>query len=327
MAGFVPGRCSRPSVGPVQSGHACHDALVAPQADLIGRLTATWERRWPQTPPISFLVRELHPDLWVQFHSLPRSKRYAETDDERGTVLSRHHSVLEALGPSSECFVISPLWDPPGEDSALVEAVHWQTIEVADYYDDPVQIFATSLTYPSAKFDGLLMACADNIEAQVIVGPDDLRWLYNPYDGGAHVIASSTTERDQLRARFASWLPKSAVLVDHQNGSAYYLGSDLLLVRAPLQEGRIEIGDSRVVEGNEPDAERAAREAAIKLALLRATFGDYQSLPGAPGWLVRTEVLGEEEEAQRRAEELAAEAGLPAPPRLDSVEIRWIDLG
>jgi hypothetical protein len=97
----------------------------------------------------------------------------------------------------------------------------------------------------------------------------------------------------------------------------------LVLVWAPLREGRVEIGDSRVVEGNEADAERAAREAAIKLALLRAEFGDYQSVPGAPGWVVRTEVLREEEEAQRRAEELAAEAGLPAPPKLDSVEINW----
>jgi hypothetical protein len=296
---------------------------VASQEDLIRRLTATWETKWPQTPPISFLVRELHPDLWVQFHSLPKSKRYAETDDERRIVLSRHHAVLEALDPSSECFVISPLWDPPGEDSALVGSVHWQTIEVADEYDEPVQIFVTSLTYPSARFDALLMACADNIESKVIIGPDDLRWLYNPYDGGAHVIASSTTERDQLRARFESWLPEVAVLVDHQNGSAYYLGSDLVLVWAPLRQGRVEIGDSRVVEGNEADAERAAREAAIKLALLRAEFGDYQSVPGAPGWVVRTEVLREEEEAQRRAEELAAEAGLPAPPKLDSVEINW----
>jgi hypothetical protein len=268
---------------------------------------------WPQTPPIAFLLPSLHPDLWVRFHSLPGSKRYAETDDERGIVLSRHHAVLEALDPSSKCFVISPLFDPPGEDSALVESVHWQTIEVADYYDEPVQLYVTSLTYPSAKLDGLLMACADWREANVIIGPDDLRWLYHPYDGGADLIASSTTERDQLRARFESWLLKAAVLFDDQNGSAYYLGSDLLLVWAPLQEGRVQTGDSRVVEGNEPDGERTAREAAIKVALLRAEFGDYnESFP----------------EAERRAEELAAEAGLPAPPKLDSVEIRWTtDLG
>lgn len=110
-------------------------------------------------------------------------------------------------------------------------------------------------------------------------------------------------------------MTEATVLFDHRNGFAYYLAFDLLLARAPLREGRIETAESRAAEGDDPEAERAAREAAIKVALLRADFGDDE------GWASTVE------DAQRRAEELAAVAGLLAPPSLDSVEIRRTELG
>lgn len=185
----------------------CNHVSVPSPPDL-GRLTANWNARWPQTPPIAFLLRGVHPDLWVRFHSLPGSKRYAETDAERRIVLARHHAVLEALAPSSQCFVIATQFatDPSGTDSALVASTHWQTIDAGEHFEEPAQLYVTSLPYPSAELDDVLMACADWRLADVIVSPHDLRWLYHPYDGGADVIAPSTAERDQLKARFESWL-------------------------------------------------------------------------------------------------------------------------
>ena len=106
-----------------------------------------------------------------------------------------------------------------------------------------------------------------------------------------------------------------SVLVDEQNGDAYYLGFDLLLVHAPFRAGEVQTGESWAVEGNETDAEEAARHAAIKAALLTA------DLAGNVGWESTIE------QAQRRAEALATTAGLSAPPRLEHAEVRRIDLG
>ena len=184
--------------------------VMASQRDLIERLTTTWNATWPQTPPIAFLLRDLHPDLWVRFHSLPESKRYADTDGERGILLWRHHAVLQKLGLSSRCFVIARFAsDLPRRRRAPVEYANWQTIDGGgddDYFAEPAPLYVALLTYPSTEVADVLMAVAEEYLLDVILAPNDLRWLYSPYDGGADVIASSTTHRDQLRASFESWL-------------------------------------------------------------------------------------------------------------------------
>lgn len=176
-------------------------------SSVVQRLTAVWNTEWPETPPIAFLLRSLHPGRWVRFHSLPESKRYAETDAERVTILQRHHAVLGALGPSPEFFVVSiQFGSDHSSDGLTPHALHWQTIKPNDYFDEPGHVYADAIDYPSAEFDRVLQAAAEWQIAHVIIGPPDLRWLYHPYDGGADVIAPSASDRDRLRAEFAEWL-------------------------------------------------------------------------------------------------------------------------
>ena len=104
------------------------------------------------------------------------------------------------------------------------------------------------------------------------------------------------------------------VLVDSTTEDAYYLGFDLLLVRAPFRRGEVQTAGSRVVEHDRDDARLAARHAAIKVALLTAWLG------GDEAW--RSTI----DEAGSTAQERAGEAGLSAPPTLDGTEIREIDL-
>jgi hypothetical protein len=171
------------------------------------RLSALWDERWPSTPPIAFLLRVRHPDRWVRFHSLPESKRYAETESEMAEILTRHHAVLGALGVSDQCLVILTRFasdTPPGIE--LPDESHWRTIEADEYLEEPARLCVSLMTYGSDAFDAVLRAAAEWQIANVIVGPSDLRWLYHPYDGGADVIASSPEERDRLRADFSDWL-------------------------------------------------------------------------------------------------------------------------
>jgi hypothetical protein len=183
--------------------------------DLTQRLDAAWAARWAETPPIAHLLRSLHPELWVRCHSLPESKRYAESDAEYATVLRRHHSVLDELAASGDCFVIAAGFGSEdlsaGRLSLLPAATYWRTVtEPDDPEPEPVvaQLYVSLMRYPSSELDDVLISAADWQLAWTIVAPPDLHWLYHPYDGGADVIAPSSLERDRLKGKFARWLSK-----------------------------------------------------------------------------------------------------------------------
>ena len=105
------------------------------------------------------------------------------------------------------------------------------------------------------------------------------------------------------------------VLIDPATDAAYYLGFDLLLVRARVVEGEVGTADSRVVEHERDDGQLAARYAAVKVALLTAELG------GDDAW--RSTI----DEARLTALELAREAGLSSPPELEGSQIKELDLG
>src|SRR4051794_19970923 len=46
-------------------------------------LDALWAERWPTTPPVGHLLRDLHRDRWARFHALPESKRYPDARQPR----------------------------------------------------------------------------------------------------------------------------------------------------------------------------------------------------------------------------------------------------
>jgi hypothetical protein len=57
-------------------------------AKVLEQLDALWAQRWPRTPPVGHLLRDLHRDRWVRFHSLPDSKRYPDSLEEYATILA-----------------------------------------------------------------------------------------------------------------------------------------------------------------------------------------------------------------------------------------------
>ena len=85
------------------------------------------------------------------------------------------------------------------------------------------------------------------------------------------------------------------MLVDHERGTAYYLAFDLLLAEAPVVDGRPDLSQGHVARSEDPA--EGSRLAAIRAALLGG--GEMQA----------------EAEAERaRAQQLAEQAGLAAPP-------------
>jgi hypothetical protein len=184
-------------------------------------LTEAWERRWSGALPISWMLKLDLSETWVRFHSLPGSKRYADSDDEYEILLARHHQVLGELrdGSGRDLLLIRARADAGGRFSASKDfrlaartTPLWQTfLDRDDSAGDPVRwyIFVDRIAPTREALDPLLRRIADD-EDRAILTNDQLDWLYAPYDGGADVIVGTVNRRDQLRTLYTDWLPMGA---------------------------------------------------------------------------------------------------------------------
>lgn len=191
-----------------------------PPPDGSHALHASWQARWPQLVPISHLLRA-DKDRWVRFHSLPGSKRYADTPVEYSTILNRHNTVLEELGARiGELNVITlevaftpvPRDRHPVLEELLPDAECWTVLSWPHL--DPVLAFGHAyvnrVSWQPGRLDDLLRKVADDELGHVIIGAHDLAWLYAPYDGGADVLLSTSAMRNGLRDRHRQWLSEHA---------------------------------------------------------------------------------------------------------------------
>ena len=191
----------------------------------VAAINAAWHSRWPECAPIGHELRLTAAQTWVRFHSLPKSKRYAEDQAEYAEVLHRHLTLLSELSSSTptaggDLYVLTAAWsgsaDPAQRDSDLIaafpEAHYWHSVatDLSDP-DDPVwtHFYLGATTHDAEELRSLLLLVADWGTAGVIVFPASTDWLYHPYDGGGDVIAPDLSTRDLLRARHAEWLPRN----------------------------------------------------------------------------------------------------------------------
>lgn len=177
-------------------------------------LTDLWDQTWRMASPLGYELRIAYSDQWVRFHSLPESKRYAESDAEYAEILRRHRTVLQELHGSAD---LTDLWviavDWGSDDLAagwskgrLPSAWPWQRRQAEDDPDAGFNYFWASSGLADASIDSLLLAIADD-EGRLVIGAPDLEWLYCPCDGGADVLLPTAVGRDALKERHADWLP------------------------------------------------------------------------------------------------------------------------
>jgi hypothetical protein len=161
-------------------------------------------------------LRVLFPHRWFRIHSLPDSKRYAESIEERATILHRHNELLRALlAQEREVILITTsctdAHNPAPKQDLNVEhaaAWYWATIP-RDPYDPESSLwhlYVRSLAWRHGALNEMLHLVANWEIVNVMVVGITQRVLYLPYDGGADVIAKDTPEKDRLKAEFREWL-------------------------------------------------------------------------------------------------------------------------
>ncbi|WP_245873776.1 DUF3885 domain-containing protein [Streptomyces phaeoluteigriseus] len=184
-------------------------------------LARLWRERHPRVPPVAHTFRGVFADRWVQFHSLPGSKRYPESEDEYATVLHRHNTVLDELFAGQDVFVVTGDWSStadgpagfptPRQDLHPDGVLWWTEPDLSD--PDPEfhtyhRFYADVRPWRPGCVDALLRAVADEEIVDVFLTDTGLRRILHPYDGGADAVLTTPDERDRLRARHSDRLSR-----------------------------------------------------------------------------------------------------------------------
>jgi len=176
-------------------------------------LSRAWDEHWAEEP-LGHALRKAHPDRCIRFWSLPKGKRYADTDAEHAEVLGRHLTVLRTLAEDTPVWVIAQDWGGRTLESgwsrdAVPGRWPWRRGHDFAVSDElgAVGSFYWVRSFAVEDLAGLLRDVADE-RANVVIGGEDLSWVYAPYDGGADVILPTRAHRDALARRRRRWASK-----------------------------------------------------------------------------------------------------------------------
>jgi len=179
-------------------------------------MLANWSTWFPGCDPVGHRLRVAFPERWVRFHSLPCSKRYAEDDGERATILSRHNCILAELATTGEEVALlttgysetptPPIRSNPDLSRLDPLARPWRTVAYEPEERSFRHLFASTRKWAPGVFDPIVALVADDRVTDVIIVALDGRWLVHPYDGGMDLITGSSEHRDAIKERHKDWL-------------------------------------------------------------------------------------------------------------------------
>ncbi len=160
-----------------------------------------WAESYPKTPPIGYLFKHNLPERWVRFHSLPESKRYAETKAEWDILLQRQNDILDYLIPQNT--EIKVVINSINSGHFLFQMFDFENIGVLIHDEMTFQSFVAETIWQSGGLNPLLIEIADDNIRAFIIAPD---CIIAPYDGGVDVILKDNSTKNALKIKFSDWL-------------------------------------------------------------------------------------------------------------------------
>lgn len=148
-------------------------------------VAARWAEVFGECQPIGYVCREALPARWLRIHSLPKSKRYPDTEPEYQELLRRHNEAATTLlGAGEPCILFAATYDDDGNVDIAAEHVVWEP----------------------GRFDALIRAVADEEAGPFLFASFDRRTAYAPYDGGADLFFASQDAVATMKAVWRDWL-------------------------------------------------------------------------------------------------------------------------
>ncbi|WP_288402765.1 hypothetical protein [uncultured Acinetobacter sp.] len=149
-----------------------------------------WNSQFPNKIPISQLLKHYFTQSWFRIHSLPESKRYADTAAEYELLLNRHNEIItDCFGENTSIFIISGHYFSQSSNNE-------------DYFFRPYSI---ETTWQSNQHNNLLKKIADD-EIRAFMISFEQNIIVAPYDGGIDFIIFNDAKRQALRDKYKDWL-------------------------------------------------------------------------------------------------------------------------
>lgn len=181
-----------------------------------------WGSVYPDTAPIPYTFRHRYPSRWFRIHSLPESKRYAETQEEWDILLDRQNEIItDVLGHSSKVFLVTNRYGWAGASNIEKEA---DTKVFARFNSTPLDAIDLHQLYPDdydegqtilpafsgqvwrpTRYDELLRMIAQD-EARAFFVSKINECLVAPYDGGIDFVLRDEATKNQYRQKYIEWL-------------------------------------------------------------------------------------------------------------------------
>ena len=177
-----------------------------------------WDKNYPESYPISHELKSVYPDRWLRIHSLPESKRYAETDDDYKIILERQNQLISDLIEENSKVIVSFGYyeteltkDSSSESTDFGKFQKNRTLELHIirpeenegncFYD----IYIKNETWKNGSKNEMLKAIADCQFSAMFIFPKE-NCIIAPYDGGMDLIVPNQKKRDELKAKYKDWL-------------------------------------------------------------------------------------------------------------------------
>ncbi|MBW8201638.1 DUF3885 domain-containing protein [Flagellimonas abyssi] len=174
-----------------------------------------WNKEYPESLPINHELKWNYPDRWLRVHSLPESKRYADSMEEYKILLDRQNQLInDLIGEKSDVFISFGLYtsdQPKDNNEELTEFGGFLKVWTIDLhkerpeeYEDEMY-FDIYVKWENGNRDEILTAIADDEIRAMFVSPSK-KCVIAPYDGGVDLIVDSMEKRDSLRDKYKDWL-------------------------------------------------------------------------------------------------------------------------
>ena len=179
-----------------------------------------WNKEYPESLPINHELKWIYADRWFRIHSLPESKRYADTEEEYKIILDRQNQLIsDLIGKESEVAISFGLYNLDKTNKNDIELTSFGEFEKVlrvdlrkerpeEYKEEMYfDIYIKTEKWEIGSKDEILKAIADDEIRAMFISPSG-KCIIAPYDGGVDVIVDSTEKRDKLKAKYKEWLSK-----------------------------------------------------------------------------------------------------------------------
>ena len=188
-----------------------------------------WSAAMGQVNPI-YLFQGKFQDRWFRIHSLPNSKRYADTPAEWQLLLQRQHTLFhDFLGAENRLLLLTGYYTHDATEHATgfqdfltqepafseLSFTPLPTVDLhafdSEAYDPGTHYWPliAELALNVSQLHGILCAVADDVSRAVFIG-ERSHVLLAPYDGGVDIIVTNSQLRDHYRPKYSAWLSARA---------------------------------------------------------------------------------------------------------------------